>query len=381
MNWLCTLGPDGACAHFLHVVRWRWRVNWCGEGKALRFGQLKPTDRGFGVALAPVAGVISADDEPEVWMQRSRDVEEDLPKELLASVLCSTVRCEVTYSLFDPPHGAAIAWVRDGRTGGLFPYAIEGAQADELEKWLQRRRCGMPPPPPLQLAAGGRLGIVAAEARHEYAHHGVVRLPGVLPPPLVDALRRYFARDGFSASPGRRGAIDGVSYQWSEAMARHLNHQLLPLVERLVGRRLRDSSPLVLFYPPDSSLAIHRDDDVFDVSLSVSLGRVLDDGSLHGAVDDETLPLPALHFVGWGPGNEDDTGVTRVAMRAGDGVLFAGSTMPHYRNAIQPAPRPASTASSSEQQQPPSRVRYVASVSLGYHFAERCISYAPTQFR
>lgn len=90
-----------------------------------------------------------------------------------------------------------------------------------------------------------RLADWMPKAQAEYAVGGVTVVRKLMSPAVCDALRKYWRRNVFS----QRYSVQGVYHLWSEQFARHMSHQLKPVVEKVCGRRLRDSSPLVLLYP------------------------------------------------------------------------------------------------------------------------------------
>lgn len=303
---------------------------------------------------------------PRLYLQNSGD---PFPSILAETVECDTSRCELTrMTHFRLRDKGWILWVGDRKTGAILPYVLREERAAELEA---ARLCSIPSSTGratiLRSASSECLNILRSvgaimtssqmqwtserhcrwitEMRSEVGVKGVTPVKKLFRPSLVRALRHYYMH-GDVRFP-RRDSV-GIHSVFSEPLARHLNHQLKPLAEQIVGRKLRDSSPLILAYGPESNLTIHTDHVPFAVSLSVSLGCAKDEAVSSGESKQSTS---SIFCITW----DLSCPITEISMEPGDGVCFLGQTIPHYRN--------MSGASLANDDR-------LLSLSMGWHYEE-----------
>lgn len=290
---------------------------------------------------------------PRLYVQKAG---EPFPSILVPEIECDTSRCELTRMTHFRLRGRGgwILWVGDIKTGAIIPYALREERVAELEV---ARLCLIPnlasrtavlrsasaecrdmlrdmeaivAPQRAEKAGAWRSNWIE-EMKTEVRDKGVTPAKKLLRPALVRALRHYYIH-GNVRFPRRDNV--GIHSVFSEPMARHLNHQLKPLAERVVGRKLRDSSPLVLAYGPRSNLTVHTDHVPFAVSLSVSLGCAKDEENEEeveeneDATSESNQSISSIFCITW----DLSCPVAKIDMRPGDGVLFLGQTIPHYRN-------------------------------------------------
>lgn len=107
----------------------------------------------------------------------------------------------------------------------------------------------------------------------------------------------------------------------NDPLGRALLHRLTPVVEQVVGRRLRESYAYAMAYGPGAVLPMHVDRGQCEYTLSLLLDH---------------LPLPADGRSPWPLDVETSPGASpaRFHQAPGDGLLFCGRQLPHGRPAM-----------------------------------------------
>ena len=227
-----------------------------------------------------------------------------------------------------------IAWVRDPATGALDPFWL-GARTEAA---VSRLRPGEPVPAWLPAEVRillARAGILTpadyAERRlaewsrlvgksaHEFQEKGYVPLGNLIHPFLLAGLRRYYRQ------AIRRGTIRLGDEQSSrryvahnESVARFFHHQIAGAVAAIAGEAIKPSYVYMASYLSGAQLKKHTDREQCEFSVTLAL---------------DFSPEPQL-ATPWPI--RLDTGKSAVAVyqALGDGLVYRGTKVPHYRHAL-----------------------------------------------
>ncbi len=236
----------------------------------------------------------------------------------------------------------ALAWVTLPGSSLPFAYWLDGEDSQRLARLSTHELM----PHQLEPAAAeryARAGLLTTAAevvrgqrcqqrrqqqrRAHLAREGWVRLPGLLPAPLLASLQGYvnpLIAEGhlrFNDAQSRR------YYRHSEAMTVWLHQQLEAGIQALVAEPIKRSYAFLGGYVAGSDLKPHVDREQCEYTLSITLdaepGRRRADA--------------------WPLGLTDRQGRRRwMRLAPGDAVLFKGRELPHYRD-----PLPAGSRSTS----------------------------------
>jgi hypothetical protein len=223
-----------------------------------------------------------------------------------------------------------ILWTRDPFTQAYLPFWVPR----NLAHFFATFEPGAPPPhcPDPWRARLYATGIIASSAERdlvgqkaaatrkrlslEFAAGGYCVISGVLATPHTAALARYYRE--LIASGWWRLGDDQVAQRhgWhNESVARFFHQQLTEFVGALVGRPVCPSYAYVSAYRQGAELEPHVDRKQCEYTLSVIIdetgGRAAD------------WPLWFL----------DGNGRSSVTLQVGEGVLFRGHDLPHWREA------------------------------------------------
>jgi hypothetical protein len=150
------------------------------------------------------------------------------------------------------------------------------------------------------------------------ASRGWVTLDGLIPPFHVGALRRYFrAQTRF----GRLRMDDESPNRYvahSEPVAAFFHRQLTQAISEAVGARVEPSYSFVTAYEGGADLYPHTDRDPCEYTLSLSV---------------DATPEPAAQ-VAWPLYVETAGGSVAVWQHIGDGLLFRGRHLKHWRTRL-----------------------------------------------
>lgn len=170
------------------------------------------------------------------------------------------------------------------------------------------------------MSAERRAAATRARLAGDFAERGYCVVPGVLAPPHTGALARYYRE--LIASGNWTLGDDQVArrHGWhNESVARFFHHQLTGFVSALVGAPVCASYTYVSAYQQGAELEPHIDRKQCEYTLSVII--------------DETGGRSADWPLWFLAGNEPSA----VTLDIGEGVLFRGHDLPHWREA---APQP-----------------------------------------
>jgi hypothetical protein len=225
----------------------------------------------------------------------------------------------------------ALAWLVLPGSGVPFAYWLDAEDTQRLSRLATHRL--MPAAlDPVQRARYARAGLLTTVAdvvrgrrcqhrrqrlrREHLAREGWVRLPGLLPRPLLASLQGYVAPligEGhlrFNDAQSRR------YFQHGEALSVWLHQQLEPVLQDLVAEPIKRSYAFLGGYVGGSDLKRHTDREQCEYTLSLTL---------------DAQPGPGRADA-WPLGLVDRRGRERWARLApGDALLFKGRELPHFR--------------------------------------------------
>jgi hypothetical protein len=227
-----------------------------------------------------------------------------------------------------------IAWVRDPATRALHPFWL----GPRLEAVVSRLRAGEPVPDSLpgdmHLLAGA--GILTQEGRAErrlaewaevvrkgacrFREKGYVPLGNLIHPFNLAALRRYYRhairrgtiRLGDEQSPRRYVAHN-------ESVARFFHYQIANAVSAIAGEVVKPSYVYLGSYLSGAELKKHIDRPQCEFSVTLCL---------------DFSPEPEL-ATSWPIRLDTLEGTVTLYQALGDGLVYRGTKVPHYRDALE----------------------------------------------
>jgi len=157
------------------------------------------------------------------------------------------------------------------------------------------------------------------EARAQFQAKSYVKLPDLIPPLWLSALRRYYRdiiAEGYAQNGDPQVALRRVKHH--EDIACFLHPQFAYLVSRIAGRPLRFTHDYFYSYERGAVLDKHVDvdHDEFGISLLID----------YDPEPPGVTPWPLFL--------ENRQGPIEIAQRIGDAVFYNGCELPHYRHAL-----------------------------------------------
>lgn len=227
-------------------------------------------------------------------------------------------------------------WVRDAATGAVWPYWVGGELLEHL--------AGTSPghPAPSTLSDWARWVLIRAEILVEPGHaqrrrrawldavwrsadvfdeRGYALLRDLIPPFHLGALRRYFryhTRVGTYALGDGQVARRHVAHD--EPAARFFHAQLTGAVADVARAVLRPSYSYLAAYESGSVLDRHTDREQCEYTVTVAIDA--------SPEPEGQTPWP-IHL-------EVDDGTMVIWQQLGEGLLFRGRELPHYRLELPP---------------------------------------------
>ena len=232
------------------------------------------------------------------------------------------------------PSGGSIAWVRDAATGKNMPFALSSELSGIARELTDRQaaianlpenlrtlfyRAQILISPEFSNRRQRILSAVAQQWRAKFLQNGYASVPGLIHPFHLAALRRYYRRKI------RKGTFrlgdDQSSRRYiahNDPIARFFHLQLAPYVSKLVGKSVKPSYVYTAAYQPGARLDKHTDREqcAFSITLCVDYS-----------------PEPAL-ATAWPLYLETPRGTVTVYQALGDGLLYRGCELPHYRRTL-----------------------------------------------
>ena len=227
-----------------------------------------------------------------------------------------------------------VAWVRDPAIGSLNPFWL----GPRLEAVVSRLRAGEPVPASIPadaryLLAGAGILIperyderrlaewaeVVRKGAQRFREAGYVPLRRLIHPFNLAALRRYYRH------AIRRGAIRLGDEQSSrryaahnESVARFFHHQIANAVSAIAGEAVKPSYVYFGSYMSGAELKKHTDRQQCEFSVTLCL---------------DFSPEPDL-ATSWPIRLDTLEGTVKVYQALGDGLVYRGTKVPHYRHVL-----------------------------------------------
>jgi hypothetical protein len=227
-----------------------------------------------------------------------------------------------------------VAWVRDPATTSLYPFWL----GRRLEAVVSSLRAGEPVPASIPrdalflLAAAGivtsenqaerRLeewAEVVGNATRDFQQKGYAPLRNLIHPFNLAALRRYYRHAirrgaislGDVQSPRRYAAHD-------ESVARFFHLQIANAIRAVVGETIKPSYVYLASYLSGADLKKHIDREQCEFSVTLCL---------------DFSPEPEL-ATSWPIRLDTPEGTVTVYQALGDGLVYRGTKVPHYRHVL-----------------------------------------------
>ena len=227
-----------------------------------------------------------------------------------------------------------VAWVRDPATSSLHPFWL-GPRLQEVVSGLRAgepANSSIPADVRASLAGAGILipeGFadrrlaewteVTKECAKEFLETGYVPVGHLIHPYNLAALRRYYRyaiRQGSirlgDEQSSRRYAVH------NESVARFFHHQIANAVSAIVGEAIKPSYVYFGSYLNGSELKKHTDREQCEFSVTLCL---------------DFSPEPDL-ATSWPIRLDTPEGTVKVYQALGDGLVYRGPRMPHYRDVL-----------------------------------------------
>jgi hypothetical protein len=155
--------------------------------------------------------------------------------------------------------------------------------------------------------------------RVKFRENGYAPISGLIHPYLLAALRQHYRR---KIRTGTMHLGDGQSSRryvaHNEPAARFFHLQLTPLVSRLVGEPVKPSYTYAAAYLSGARLEKHTDREQCAFSITLCI---------------DYSPEPA-GATSWPLHLQTSNGTTTVYQALGDGLLYRGQELPHYRGTL-----------------------------------------------
>ncbi|SRR6266545_5730124 len=233
--------------------------------------------------------------------------------------------------------GESIIWVENPGTKLLAPYWL-GARFIEM---IQRLVEGRIPPSDLPPQVSERLAYVNVLVPKDYEETQVKKWKGIcehlrtqlqselhtvlrntIHPLQLAALRYYFRlldQKGYLVKEPSRGALNINRYIWhNEGVARFVHHQITRLVNQVVPEPVKPSYTYLSTYKSGAVLPRHTDREqcVWNLSLLIDANPEME-------LSDS-----------WPIYLDVEKQVKAIRLEMGDGVLYRGTEIPHWRDAL-----------------------------------------------
>jgi hypothetical protein len=218
-----------------------------------------------------------------------------------------------------------ILWVPRAGSGMLLPYTLTPRLAAAVQQARRRRRTPAPD------AARGRIDWArrVRRWRGELRAHGFAVLRGLFDAVFLDAVRTYYRRletEGYLLGGDHRRR--GAPLLHDEPVLAFLGVQLGRVIAAVTGEPARSTFSFLRVYDPGAVLGRHRDRPVCRWTVDLVVGG-------------EPKPERGGAWPLW---MESRRGPAAVRLGLGDGVLYRGDRVPHWR---RPQPRRQTTVVAS----------------------------------
>jgi len=223
-----------------------------------------------------------------------------------------------------------IAWIRKPPTGECLPFWL-GPKLESLLRSLDSNN----PAPPLSAELTALLttaGILISDtrvserdedsmmqSRRLFQEKGYAPRSNLIHPFHIAALRRYYRyliRTGAIALGDRQSSRRYFAH--NEPVARFFHHQMAATVSKVVGEPLKPSYVYFASYLSGAELKKHCDREQCEFSVTLCL---------------DFSPEPTLETQ-WPIRLDTATGTVAVYQALGDGLVYRGTQLPHYRDRL-----------------------------------------------
>jgi hypothetical protein len=227
-----------------------------------------------------------------------------------------------------------VAWVRDPAAGSLHPFWL----GPWLQEVVSRLRAGEPVsasmPADMRAVLAGT-GILTPEGyaerrlaewtevvkkcANEFRENGYVPLCHLIHPFHIAALRRYYRhaiRQGTIRLGDEQSSRRYAAH--NESVARFFHHQIANAVSAIVGEAIKPSYVYFGSYLSGAELKKHTDREQCEFSVTLCL---------------DFSPEPDL-ATSWPIRLDTPEGAVKVYQALGDGLIYRGPKVPHYRHVL-----------------------------------------------
>jgi hypothetical protein len=229
---------------------------------------------------------------------------------------------------------STVAWVKDAGSGTLNPFwlgprseaALARIRAGEIAPWalpaelrrvLERAEIMVPADHAIQ--RGEEWNRVVARSRDAFRQSNYAPLRNLIHPFHVAALRRYYRhaiRKGEIRLGDNQSARRYVAH--NEPVARYFHRQLAKVVSAVVGEAVKPSYVYLASYLSGAELKKHTDRAQCEFSVTLCL---------------DFSPEPEL-ATPWPIRLDTPQGEVALYQALGDGLVYRGTRVPHYRRAL-----------------------------------------------
>jgi hypothetical protein len=227
-----------------------------------------------------------------------------------------------------------VAWLRDPANGSLYPFWL----GPRLEAEVSRLRAGegvpvsVPADVRVLLAGAGILipegyaerrlaewGEVVRKGACHFRENGYVPLGRLIHPFNLAALRRYY-RYAIRSGAIRLGDEQSSRryFVHNESVARYFHHQIANAVGAIAGEAVKPSYVYFGSYLSGAELKKHTDREQCEFSVTLCL---------------DFSPEPDL-ATSWPIRLDTAEGTVKVYQALGDGLVYRGTRVPHYRHVL-----------------------------------------------
>ncbi len=159
----------------------------------------------------------------------------------------------------------------------------------------------------------GRSALQSARAAKQFQDKRYLFLKGVLPPPLLEYLKVYYAIQLANGEFGRDAQCPSSLSLGCDPGLDAVLEWLRPTLEKLVGFRLAPTYSYTRVYAKGEELVRHRDRDACEISVTAAIQ--IPKGAAASVIH---LKPPGAREV-------------KVEMSEGDGCVYAGTEVEHWR--------------------------------------------------
>jgi hypothetical protein len=224
-------------------------------------------------------------------------------------------------------------WVDDPGTRALWPYWVGSEYATYLADEVPGRPLSKElPPHALWVLTRARILVEPGFFEHRWREwmemawqcarnfeRGYTSISGLIPPFHLGALRRYYRYHtrGGSFQFGD-GQVERRHYAHNEPVSRYLQLQLTNVVSDLARSVVKPSYTYFAAYESGSVLDRHTDREQCEYTITLCV---------------DASPEPEVQ-VPWPIQLDIPEGALRIWQHLGDGLLFRGRYLPHYRDVL-----------------------------------------------